>query len=261
MVSTTFGPFPPDFLVVGEAHPCPYLPGRQAREEFFAVQHFPPELYHDLMDSGFRRSGFLFYRPVCGSCRECRPIRVEAGEFRPTKSQRRVLRKNTDLDLRVGAPQFSREKFKIYSDYLSVQHKRSQCDSAPQMRESLYRSAVDTLEFEYRLRGRLVAASIADVCSRSLSSVYTYFDPDCADRSPGTFSAIREIMFCQEHGIRYYYLGFLVADCPSMGYKSGFKPHELLDDLLKWVRSTPGSQQSLQTLCEAATATPAGPTS
>jgi leucyl-tRNA---protein transferase len=258
--SPTFGHLPLDFLVEGEAHPCPYLPGRQAREEFFEVDDLPPELYHDFMDHGFRRSGFLFYRPICGLCRECRPIRVVASEFNPTKSQKRVWRKNSDLDVRIGRPRFSGEKYKIYSDYLRIQHNRSQCDSASQIGESLYSSAVETLEFEYRLRGRLVAASIADLCSRSLSSVYVYFDPEFADRSLGTFSAIREIIFCREHEIPYYYLGFLVADCPSMSYKSKFKPHELLDSSLEWVRPTLGSQQSRQCLGEGATETSTCPT-
>jgi len=236
--------FPMDFLAVGEAHPCPYLPGRQAREEFFAIEHLLPELYHDFMDQGFRRSGILFYRPICSHCRECRPIRVAAREFRPSKSQRRVLQKNADLDLRIGRPRYSRKKYEIYCDYLLIQHNRSECDSPADMRESLYRSAVETLEFEYRLRGRLIAASIADVCSRSLSSVYAYFDPEYSDRSLGTFSAIREIMFCQEHHIPYYYLGFLVADCPSMNYKARFKPHQLLDASLRWVPSIPFSEPS-----------------
>ena len=74
--SPVCGAIPLDLLFVGDAHPCPYLPGRQAMEEVFLAFEFPPELYHDFMDCGFRRSGDLFHRPICENCRECRAIRV-----------------------------------------------------------------------------------------------------------------------------------------------------------------------------------------
>ena len=71
-----------------------------------------------------------------------------------------------------------------------------------------------TLEFEYRLADRLVAVSIADVCSRSLSSVYAYYDPEFSERGLGTFSALWEILSCRRKGIPYYYIGFCIRDLP-----------------------------------------------
>ncbi len=226
-----------DFLVRGENHPCPYSPENTAREEVFKAVEFPPELYHDFMNYGFRRSGVYFYRPVCEACSQCRPIRVLAREYRPTKSHRRILRKNAELDVRIAPPQFTKDKFRIYSDYLTSQHGCEPDHSADGLRNFLYTSPVRTLEFEYRLRGRLLAVAIADICSRSLSSVYAFYDPDSSSRSLGTFSAIQEILFCREHNIPHYYLGFFVSDCPSMNYKARFKPHEILGDSFQWIRS------------------------
>lgn len=223
-------------LFVGEAHPCPYLPGRQAREEVFLAFEFPPGLYHDLMDCGFRRSGNLFYRPICENCRECRAIRVPVSGFRPSKSQRRILRKNQDLAVAVQEPQFTKEKFRIFRDYSEFQHNSDSEDSPERFRDHLYVSPVMTLEFEYRLAGRLVAVSIADVCSRSLSSVYAYYDPEFSERSLGTFSALWEILYCRGKGISYYYIGFYVRDCPSMSYKARFRPYEILSPEYEWIR-------------------------
>jgi leucyl-tRNA---protein transferase len=238
--SQLYGPVPLDFLVRGEDHPCPYLPGNSAREEVFGAAEFPQELYHDFMNHGFRRSGKYFYRPVCELCSECRPIRIPAGDYRLAKSHRRILRKNQEVDVRIAAPRFTKDKFRIYSDYLASQHGSEPDHSPDSLRSFLYTSPVRTLEFEYRLRGgRLLAVGIVDICSRSLSSVYAFYDPDFSSRSLGTFSAVREILFCREYHIPHYYLGFLVRGCPSMNYKAQFKPHEILDESFRWVGCGP----------------------
>lgn len=235
VVSERFGPIPLDFLVRGDVHECPYLPGRNACEEAFRADRFDGEMYHDFMDHGFRRSGVIFYRPVCTECDQCRPLRVPVDAFRPTKSQRRVWRKNQDLEVRIGIPSLTTEKFRIYSDYLASQHRSEKEHSLADMYRFLYMSPVFTIEIEYQLRGRTVAVSIADFCSRSLSSVYVYFDPRFASRSPGTFSALKEILLCRERGIANYYMGYCVADCPAMNYKARFRPHEILSIRGEWV--------------------------
>jgi arginine-tRNA-protein transferase len=39
---------------------------------------------------------------------------------------------------------------------------------------------------------------------------------------------LQEIEFCRAHGLPYLYLGYWVAGCASMAYKSQYRPHELL---------------------------------
>jgi leucyl-tRNA---protein transferase len=234
--SPLFGVLPLTFLVQGEPHPCPYLPGRQAQEELFGTEDLHPELYHDFMDHGFRRSGNYFYRTACPSCEECRPIRIPVREFEAGRSQRRVWNKNQDVRVRVGPPRFAMEKFHLYEEYLEKQHGSSH-GSVHDFRAVLYSSAVRTLEFEYTLNRRVIAVSIADISLRSLSSVYVYYDLEFADRSLGTFSALHEILFCRNSGVPYYYLGFYIAECPSMRYKTRFKPHDILDTSLRWLRA------------------------
>jgi arginyl-tRNA--protein-N-Asp/Glu arginylyltransferase len=232
--SPIFGTIPLDFLIIGDTHPCPYLPEKPATEQVFAAFEFSPELYHDFMDYGFRRSGNLFYRPICKECQECRAIRIGIKDFLPSKSQRRIMRKNQDLTVTVGPPQFTEEKLRIFCDYLKFQHNTDQDDSPENFRNYLYVSPILTLEFEYRMGKRIVAVSIADICSRSFSSVYAYYDPEFSERSLGTFSAIWEILFCRARGIPYYYMGFYIQGCPSMRYKERFRPHEILSPECIW---------------------------
>jgi len=226
-------------LPTSPEHECAYLPGLTARVEGFQVDRIDPELYHALMDRGFRRSGCLVFRPVCPACRECVPLRVPVEVFRPTRSQRRVLRRNRDLRVTVGAPKLTDRKHRMYAAYLDDQHDGTMSRSRRALSDFLYDSPVNTLEFCYRLKNRLVAVSIADRSRAALSSVYVFFDPRFRRRSLGTFSALWEIDFCRRAGTAFYYLGYYVAGSARMNYKARFRPCEILDPSRGWVPPAP----------------------
>ena len=88
----------------GEAHACPYLPGREARQVSLLLPGERPGLYHSLMDLNFRRLGPVAYHPACEGCQACRALRVPTAAFRPDRSQRRCLARNADLSVEVRPP-------------------------------------------------------------------------------------------------------------------------------------------------------------
>jgi arginyl-tRNA--protein-N-Asp/Glu arginylyltransferase len=230
-------PLPPPWpvrLTVLPPHPCPYLPGRTATIRAFATDRLDGAAYHGFMDAGFRRSGRMVYQPVCDGCRLCVPIRLAVDRFAPDKSQRRCARRNADLTVTVDRPTATDEKFALYRRYVTQWHDKpagNEDDANPRgaFESFLYGSPVSTLEFCYRdPAGQLLAVGIADVCDRSFSSVYFYFDPDHRDRGLGTFGAIHEIAWAGRQGIPHYYLGYWVSDCRKMAYKTHFRPYELL---------------------------------
>jgi arginine-tRNA-protein transferase len=150
-------------------HPCTYLPGRLARERAFRAWRVPPADYQQLMDRGIRRTGDIFYAPDCEGCRACVPIRILVDGFTPSRSQRRVTHRNHDITLAVGPLECSRESYELYERYLAAQHPESAATSSyDSFRESLYESAVDTVELRYLLGDRTVGISIVDVCPESL---------------------------------------------------------------------------------------------
>ncbi len=223
-------------LPVTEPRPCAYLPGRAARSEGFRAAPLHGETYHDLMDRGFRRSGDIFYRPRCDGCQACVQIRIPVGEFEPSKSQRRALRRNEEVTVRVGPLTLTEEKAALYQRYLAHQHPGSpQSEDAEGLREFLYQDVVETVEVNYLLGERVIAVSILDVCSRSVSSVYHFFDPVEAGRSLGVFSILMEIEMTKAWNVPHYYLGYWVRGSKTMDYKAKFTPHELLVEG-KWVR-------------------------
>lgn len=215
-------------LAAGPEHACPYLPNRTAQEEFLGCHRLDPAVYQELMDSGFRRSGRIIYRPTCTGCRECVPLRVPVNSFRPSRSQRRVIRRNTDLRVEVGPPVCTPEKGRLYADYLRYQHDGTKSEDYLSFQEFLYTSPTDTLEMSYRLGARLLAVGIVDACPDCLSSVYCFFDPAEARRSLGVFAALCEIAECRRRGLHYWYAGYYVRESPRMNYKTGYRPHELL---------------------------------
>ena len=65
-----------------------------------------------------------------------------------------------------------------------------------------------------------------DRATDALSAVYTFFDPEHARLSPGTYSLMKQIALCRQWGLRHLYLGLSVGGCSAMEYKIGYRPHE-----------------------------------
>lgn len=220
-------------------HDCSYLEGQQAIEEGFMVEELHPELYHDLMNRRFRRSGHVLYRPQCEGCQACTPLRIPVNVFEPSRSQRRAMRKNKDVLVRFGPPHLDERRLELYGRYLEMQHPGSPQSNEPDsLKNFLYTTCVETIEVTYELPdGALIGVSILDISSQSLSSVYHFFDPRERRRSIGVFSAVTEIELCRQWGIPYYYLGYWIAGSATMAYKAQYYPHELMIDGV-WERQT-----------------------
>jgi len=218
-------------LLLGTEHRCSYLPSRLARSVFVDPQlALDPARYGALLDLGFRRSGSYVYRPACGSCQECRPVRIPVAGFRASRTQRRCARRNADLQLRVES-ELSAEHYALYRRYLHARHPGGGMD--PEDRDafrSFLSSAWGCTEI-LALRdaaGRLLAGGVVDRVPQGLSAVYTYFEPGLPDRSLGTCAILAEIERARVLGVPYLYLGYWVPGSAKMDYKRQFQPLEVL---------------------------------
>jgi leucyl-tRNA---protein transferase len=79
-----------------------------------------------------------------------------------------------------------------------------------------------------RQAGDLIAVALTDVLADGLSMVYSFFEPDEAARSLGTFMVLDHIARAQRMGLAYVYLGYWVRGSRKMDYKSRFLPQERL---------------------------------
>lgn len=213
----------------GDARECPYLADREIRLDLGVV--LPDrDYFDDLLARGHRRLGQVFYRPGCAGCRACVPIRVPVDAFMPSKSQRRLWRRVAPrYEVHVLPPLYHDEHFELYARHsLHVAEDNTPGDAESYARAFLT-SSVQTHLIEYRSEGQLVGASILDEGSTALSSVYVFWDPDLAELSPGTFSALWELRWAADLGKDHYYLGYWIGDCDRMNYKNRFRPYELYD--------------------------------
>jgi arginine-tRNA-protein transferase len=212
-------------------HDCPYLAGEQAVLPLrWYRQNIQGQDYDALLAMSDRRVGRSLYRPSCPSCKACQGIRVPVDQFKPSKSQRRVLRKNQDLHVSAGPPIVDDAHLELFNRHKLMRDLAETPTSAEHYRHWLVTSCTQTLETRYMLDDRLVGVGILDLGARDASSAYFYFDPDFSDRSLGTFSALAEIRWLQSRGFRYYYLGLYVKECAQLNYKARFRPNERLID-------------------------------
>jgi arginyl-tRNA--protein-N-Asp/Glu arginylyltransferase len=56
--------------------------------------------------------------------------------------------------------------------------------------------------------------------------VYTFFDPDHTERSPGHFAILNQIEEARARDLDYLYLGYWIRNCSKMSYKRRYKPLE-----------------------------------
>lgn len=222
------------FVVVDRTpHPCPYLPGRQAVLPMrLPLLPLPGAAFDACLDHGDRRQGILVYRPDCGACTACEPIRVDVGHFAPNATQRRVRRAGlARLEVSVGPPVVDADHVRLYNLHKRLRHldddpPASIVDYAAFLGES----CTDTVELSYRRDGVLVGAAIVDRGAQAASAVYCCYDPRVPGVSIGVFSVLETIAWCQRWGKRWLYLGYYVAGCRAMRYKAHYGPHERLID-------------------------------
>lgn len=219
-----------------DPHPCPYLPDRQACEVVALTHAVDAETYQKLMDNGFRRSANIFYRPKCPGCEACRPIRVPVARFAPSRSQRRVQRRNADVVVRTGPVIDDDERWALFQKYQHARHDGELTGARDAFSAVLGNSSLETIEMTYRVDGRLVGVGIVDITPVALSSMYFYYDPDYARRSLGVFSGLCEIDECRRRKRAWWYIGFHIAGCPKMVYKARYRPYELLGTDDVWHR-------------------------
>ncbi len=214
--------------------PCPYLSDRESRLVVVRPQRLPPALYQVFLDLNFRRLGDVVYRPECTGCRECRQLRVQALEFRPSRAQRRCARLNRDVTAETHAPEATPEKHAVYRRYLQARHDGQMDGSWQEFTEFVHTGCPFTREVVFRVAGRLLGAGIYDVTPQALSAVYFYFDPELARRSPGVLNILWLLEQCRQLAAPFLYLGYYVAGSRTMSYKRTFHPHETLGDEGRW---------------------------
>jgi arginine-tRNA-protein transferase len=217
--------------------PCPYLPDRDERKVF---AHLPlsdgAQVNDTLTQVGFRRSQNIAYRPACEACDACVSARIPVGPYRFTKSERRVLARNTHLSRNLVEAEATMEQFDLLRRYLMARHAEGGMSDMtwPDYVAMVEDTAVRTHLIEYRAPspdrgpGDLIACALVDLLSDGLSLVYSFYDPNLAKQSLGSFVILDHVVQATIAGLPYVYLGYWVRGSEKMDYKARFRPLEIL---------------------------------
>jgi arginyl-tRNA--protein-N-Asp/Glu arginylyltransferase len=226
-------------LYVSQEHECSYLSDEQARTLFLdPAARVDGNLYQLLIDRGFRRSGQYLYQPACPQCEACISLRIPVVDFKPNRSQRRNWQTKQDmLQVSPRPAAFSPEHFALYTRYQTLRHADGAmaCSDPNQYMKFLSCDWAETVFYEFREDGRLVAVAVTDLLPDGLSSVYTFFDPDRRSDGLGVFAILWQIQHALELGKQWIYPGFWIEGCNKMNYKSQYRPLEAWNGKT-WVR-------------------------
>ncbi|MFC3070154.1 arginyltransferase [Phenylobacterium soli] len=217
--------------------PCPYLPDRFERKVFAHLPLADGAIVNDsLTQVGFRRSQNIAYRPACESCQACVSARIPADDYVFSRSERKTLARNEDLERRLVEPEATMEQFDLLRRYLTARHADGGMAEMtwPDYVAMVEDTAVRTHLVEYRLKstdgrpGQLMACALVDVMNDGLSLVYSFYEPGIGRRSLGSFVILDHIIQAGLAGVPYVYLGYWVRGSEKMDYKVRFTPIELL---------------------------------
>jgi len=216
---------------------CPYLPDRFERKVF---AHLPLSEGASVNDSltqvGFRRSQNIAYRPACEACSACVSARIPIADYVFSRSERKILSRNADIDRNLVEAEATMEQFDLLRRYLTARHADGGMAEMtwPDYVAMVEDTAVRTHVIEYRIAatdgcpGDLVACALVDVMSDGLSLVYSYYDPTLTRRSLGSFVILDHVHQATRSSQAYVYLGYWVRGSEKMDYKVRFSPIELL---------------------------------
>ncbi|WP_100657074.1 arginyltransferase [Alteromonas flava] len=207
---------------------CSYIPAQREQLLVYVEENDDQNAQYELLiRAGFRRSGEQIYRPHCPNCNACESLRIPVHEFRPSKSQKRILAKNNDVSVQYRREALP-EHYQLYERYISGRHADGSMypPSPSQYENFIHCSWNQPLFFEAWHADKLIAVSVVDELSDAYSALYTYFAPELADRSPGKLMILKILEHAQNQAKDFVYLGYQIDACQKMNYKKDFYPHE-----------------------------------
>ena len=219
-------------LRVTRSQKCAYLPDRTEQRLATDISEHP-QAHDRLAETGFRRVENWVYKPACPNCNACKPIRVKAAQFKPSRNITRIQTANRDLKRNLSTGRLSLDHYDMFQRYLGHRHEDGQMASMSfdEFSAMILNSPIDTTLTEYvDNEDRLMGCILVDRQRDGLSAVYSFFQPEEEKRSLGSFMIVELIERCTELGLPYVYLGYYIEQSRKMSYKARFKPYQIFSE-------------------------------
>jgi arginine-tRNA-protein transferase len=212
---------------------CAYLKDTKQTTHYKIIDNCSITYCEALIERGWRRFGNMFFRPICPECQACESFKIDVKNFEFTKSQRRILRKNADLEMVMQEPTVTQTHLDLFEKYHAHMKNKRDWSHEKTTPRHYYMSFVHGhgefgYEILYHIGGKLVGVDLIDILPNGISSIYFYYDPDFAHLSLGTYSMLRQIQIAKNQGLEWIYVGYYVKGCQSLEYKSRYTPYHVL---------------------------------
>ena len=211
-------------------HPCSYLENEEASTVFIDPDaDIDTHTYTYLSEKGYRRSGRFLYRPDCLNCQACISIRIPVNQYKFSRSEKRILKKNADLEVYQVSSIFNDQYYQLYADYIFIRHSDGDMypPSKDQYQSFLNNAYGNSQYFVFQEKDEPKAVAVVDALDNAYSAVYTFYSPFEPQRSFGSLAVLWQIQRAKQLGLEYVYLGYWVKNCQKMNYKTRFRPAEV----------------------------------
>lgn len=212
---------------------CPYLDNKKCKMEYKYIENTSKQLNKELVIRGWRRFGKYYSRPICDNCKECLSLRINAKDYKFSKSNNRVINKNLNTKIILTKPRLTNEHMYLYDKYHRFMEQKRSWKRFDLNFKQYYNLYVDGAfdfgyELDFYINDVLVCVDLIDFLDDGISSIYCFYDPDFSKFSLGKFSLLSEIKLAKNENLKYIYLGYFVKECQSLLYKSDYIPNEIL---------------------------------
>lgn len=206
--------------------------------ERFNCDFAPAEAMDALWAAGWRHFGHEFFRYNfgihAGRVMRVLPLRIDLARFTFSKSQRRNLRRNSELELTIGPLCVTEESTNLFE-----RHRLRFTEGRPERLEDFVpatasASPCETFQLSVRDDERLIAESYFDLGERCASSVFAMFDPAITAAGLGIFTLLKEIEHSLDLGLEHFYLGYAYEGESFYDYKKRFRATEYFDWKGNW---------------------------
>lgn len=187
----------------------------------------------ELWATGWRHFGPRFFRYSLmwqeENWKRVLNLRVPLQDWSPSKSQRRTLKRNQDLEIDFSPAEPGAEEEDLFQRHKSRFRENVPDALSDFLGEEPNGVPVPCLQLSVREEGALVAASFLDLGQRSCSSIYGVFEPEQSRRRLGILTMLQEMLYAQKIGMDYYYLGYVCVEPSPYDYKKEVKPSWVWD--------------------------------
>jgi len=213
---------------------CAYLPNKEVRMNYKYVHHASTKFVTAVIHRGWRRFGKYFFHPICNGCTECKSLRIDVENFKPTSSQKKSIRRNKDTQIVIQKPTLTKNHLDLYNSYHLAKEKsdgwRHQNIKGREYSENFVAGAYEFgKEVLYIKDEKLIGVDLIDILEDGISSIYFYYDHEYSRLSLGTYSLLYQVELAKKLGLRWIYLGYWVEGCKAFAYKTNFNNQEILD--------------------------------